>query len=193
MSRKIIIAEDETLTRLDIKEILLENSYDVIGEASDGLDALKLCREKKPDIVLLDIKMPLMSGLQVAKVLKEEGFRGCIIMLTAYNIREYIEEASGNNVMGYLIKPIDEELFLSRLNMIYNSYERMDGYRKEYEEIKNKLEDRKYIERAKGKIMEKYDYTEEEAYKKIRDLSMKKRISMLELSKIILCSGEIKI
>lgn len=193
MTRRVIIAEDETLTRLDIKEILLENSYDVIGEASDGLDALKLCREKKPDMVLLDIKMPLMSGLQVAKVLKEEGFRGCIIMLTAYNIREYIEEASCSDVMGYLIKPIDEELFLSRLNMIYTSYEKMDGYRQGYEEIKIKLEERKYIERAKGKIMEKYSYTEEEAYKKIRDLSMKKRISMLELAKIILCSGEIKL
>lgn len=191
MNKKIIIAEDETLTRLDIKEMLIENSYDVIGEASDGLDALKLCREKKPDIVLLDIKMPLMNGLQVAKLLKEEGFKGCIIILTAYNMREYIEEASQHYVMGYLIKPIDEEIFLSRLNMIYTTYLRLNMYRQESENAKNKLEERKYIERAKGKLMEKYECSEEEAYKKIRSLSMKKRISMLELSKIIIDSGEI--
>lgn len=193
MSKKIIIAEDETLTRLDIKEMLIENSYDVIGEASDGIDALKLCREKNPDIVLLDIKMPLMNGLQVAKILKDEGFKGCIIVLTAYNLKEYIEDASKNYVMGYLIKPIDEEIFLSRLNMIYTTYLRMEAYREEGEKIKKKLEKRKFIEKAKGKLMEKYNCSEDEAYKKIRNLSMKKRISMLELANIILSSGEIEI
>lgn len=193
MSKKIIIAEDETLTRLDIKEMLIENSYDVIGEASDGIDALKLCREKNPDIVLLDIKMPLMNGLQVAKILKDEGFKGCIIILTAYNLKEYIEDASKNYVMGYLIKPIDEEIFLSRLNMIYTTYLRMEAYREEGEKIKKKLEERKFIEKAKGKLMEKYNCSEDEAYKKIRNLSMKKRISMLELANIILSSGEIEI
>lgn len=193
MSKRIVIAEDETLTRLDIKEMLIENSYDVVGEASDGLDALKICREKNPDIVLLDIKMPLMNGLQVAKILKDEGFRGCIIILTAYNMKEYIEEASKNYVMGYLIKPIDEEIFLSRLNMIYTTYLRMDMYRQESEEAKEKLEERKYIDRAKGRLMDKYNYSEDEAYKKIRRLSMEKRISMLELSKIIINSGEIEI
>lgn len=193
MSKKIIIAEDETLTRLDIKEMLIENFYDVIGEASDGIDALKLCREKNPDIVLLDIKMPLMNGLQVAKILKDEGFKGCIIILTAYNLKEYIEDASKNYVMGYLIKPIDEEIFLSRLNMIYTTYLRMEAYREEGEKIKKKLEERKFIEKAKGKLMEKYNCSEDEAYKKIRNLSMKKRISMLELANIILSSGEIEI
>lgn len=193
MSKRIVIAEDETLTRLDIKEMLIENSYDVVGEASDGLDALKICREKNPDIVLLDIKMPLMNGLQVAKILKDEGFRGCIIILTAYNMKEYIEEASKNYVMGYLIKPIDEEIFLSRLNMIYTTYLRMDMYRQESEEAKEKLEERKYIDRAKGRLMDKYNYSEDEAYKKIRRLSMEKRISMLELSKIIINSGDIEI
>lgn len=193
MTRRIVIAEDETLTRLDLKEMLIENGYDVVGEASDGLDALRISKEKNPDIVLLDIKMPLMSGLQVAKLLKEDGFMGCIIILTAYNMKEYIEEASRNYVMGYLIKPIDESIFLSRMDMIYTTYLRMVKYKKESEEAKNKLEERKYLEKAKGKIMKQYNYTEEEAYKKMRDISMKKRISMLELSKIILISGELEI
>ncbi len=90
MTRRIVIAEDETLTRLDLKEMLIENGYDVVGEASDGLDALRISKEKNPDIVLLDIKMPLMSGLQVAKLLKEDGFMGCIIIFILINLNSYV-------------------------------------------------------------------------------------------------------
>ena len=112
MSLRVVVVEDETLTRIDLIEILKENGYDVVGEAADGIEAVEVCKKLQPDIVLLDIKIPYISGLKVANILKEEGFKGCVIILTAYNIAEYIQEASNTIVMGYILKPIDEEIFL---------------------------------------------------------------------------------
>ena len=191
MTARIVIAEDETLTRMDMVEMLTENGYEVVGEAGDGLEALRECHEKKPDIILLDVKMPLMNGLQVAKVLNEEKFSGCIIMLTAYNIKEYIQKATESSVMGYLIKPVDEDIFLSRLKMIYNTHLRMKKFQTEAVEAKLKLEERKKIEKAKGILMKNKKITEEEAYQEIRKISMQKRITMVELSEIIILTGDI--
>nr|WP_314531251.1 response regulator [uncultured Fusobacterium sp.] len=189
MSLKVVVVEDETLTRIDLVEILKENGYDVVGEASDGIEAVEVCKKLQPDIVLLDIKIPYISGLKVANILKEEGFQGCVIILTAYNIAEYIQEASNTIVMGYVLKPIDEPVFIERLNMIYKNYKLYNDLKKEVEETKKKLEERKIIERAKGIIMAKYSLKEEEAYKKLRDLSMQKRISMSKLADIVIMTG----
>lgn len=189
MSFRVVVVEDETLTRIDLIEILKENGYDVVGEAADGIEAVEVCKKLQPDIVLLDIKIPYISGLKVANILKEEGFKGCVIILTAYNIAEYIQEASNTIVMGYILKPIDEAIFLERLNLIYKNYKLYDDLRIEVEDTKKKLEERKVIERAKGIVMSKYTLSEEEAYKKMRDLSMQKRISMFKLSEIIIMTG----
>ena len=189
MSLKVVVVEDETLTRIDLVEILKENGYDVVGEASDGIEAVEVCKKLQPDIVLLDIKIPYISGLKVANILKEEGFQGCVIILTAYNIAEYIQEASNTIVMGYVLKPIDEPVFIERLNMIYKNYKLYTDLKKEVEETKKKLEERKIIERAKGIIMAKYSLKEEEAYKKLRDLSMQKRINMSKLADIVIMTG----
>ena len=121
--------------------------------------------------------------------MKEDGFKGCIIILTAYNIAEYIQEASNTIVMGYILKPIDESIFLERLKLIYKNFKLYDDLKKEVEETKKKLEERKVIERAKGIVMAKYTLSEEEAYKKMRDLSMQKRISMSKLAEIIIMTG----
>ena len=150
MSLRVVVVEDETLTRIDLIEILKENGYDVVGEVTDGIEAVEICKKLQPDIVLLDIKIPYISGLKVANILKENNFKGCVIILTAYNIAEYIQEASNTIVMGYILKP---------------------------------------IERAKGIVMAKYTLSEEEAYKKMRDLSMQKRISMFKLAEIIIMTG----
>ena len=155
MSLRVVVVEDETLTRIDLIEILKENGYDVVGEAADGIEAVEVCKKLQPDIVLLDIKIPYISGLKVANILK----------------------------------PIDESIFLERLNLIYKNYKLYDDLRIEVEDTKKKLEERKVIERAKGIVMAKYTLSEEEAYKKIRDLSMQKRISMFKLSEIIIMTG----
>lgn len=193
MNPKVVVAEDETLTRMDIVEMLGENGYDVIGEAADGLDALKLCKEKNPDLVLLDIKMPLMSGLKVAQLLKKENFPGCVVILTAYNIKEFICEATENSTMGYLLKPIDEDIFISRLEMIYKNYLKMADLKKQVQDAKDKLEERKKIEKAKGILMKNKKISEDEAYKMIRNISMQKRISMLDLANIVVVTGDIEL
>ena len=193
MKARVVIAEDETLTRMDIAEMLGENGYEVVGEVSDGLEALRECREKNPDIVLLDVKMPLMNGLQAAKVLSEENFSGCIIMLTAYNIKEYIHQATESSVMGYLIKPIDEDIFLSRLEMIYNTHLRLMRFKDEADGAKQKLEERKKIEKAKGILMKNKNISENQAYQEMINISMKKRITMADLAEIIIMTGGILI
>ena len=178
MSLRVVVVEDETLTRIDLIEILKENGYDVVGEATDGIEAVEICKKLQPDIVLLDIKIPYISGLKVANILKEDGFKGCVIILTAYNIAEYIQEASNTIVMGYILKPIDEEIFLERLKLIYKNFKLYDDLKKEVEDTKKKLEERKVIERAKGIVMAK-----------MRVLSMQKRISMFKLAEIIIMTG----
>jgi len=128
MSLRVVVVEDETLTRIDLIEILKENGYDVVGEATDGIEAVEICKKLQPDIVLLDIKIPYISGLKVANILKEDGFKGCIIILTAYNIAEYIQEASNTIVMGYILKPIDEPIFLERFaSLRYGRYSFSSG------------------------------------------------------------------
>lgn len=143
MSLRVVVVEDETLTRIDLIEILKENGYDVVGEAADGIEAVEVCKKLQPDIVLLDIKIPYISGLKVANILKEEGFKGCVIILTAYNIAEYIQEASNTIVMGYILKPIDEAIFLERLNLIYKNYKLYDDLRIEVEDTKKNLKKEK--------------------------------------------------
>lgn len=189
MKQRVVVVEDETLTRLDIIEILKENGYDVVGEAADGIEAVEVCKKLNPDIVLLDIKLPYISGLKVAEMLKEEDFKGCVIILTAYNIAEYIQKASTTIVMGYILKPIDEEIFIERLNLIYKNYKMYLDLKEEVAETKKKLEERKIVERAKGIIMAKDSLSEEAAYKKMRDISMQKRISLFKLSEIIISTG----
>ncbi|MBC2855062.1 response regulator [Cetobacterium sp. 2A] len=191
MKRRIVIAEDETLTRMDLSEMLTFYGYNVVGEASDGFEALEICEKENPDIVLLDIKMPFMSGLQVAKVLKEKKFKGCIVMLTAYNIKDYIKEATEYSAMGYLLKPVEEGTFISHLQLIYSNFQEVINLREEARKAKEKLEERKKIEKAKGIIMSSKNMSENEAYELMRNISMIKRINMTKLSEIVILTGEL--
>lgn len=183
--RTIVVAEDDSLIRMDIVEILKENGYNVVGEARDGLEAVELAKKYNPDILLLDVKMPFLLGTKVAKVLKEQGYKGCIIMLTAYSIEEYIQEAAENNVSGYLIKPLDDRILISQLNLFYKNYREKMQLKNELQKSEKKLKDKIIIDKAKGILMSKHNLTEEEAYKKIRKTSMEKRIPLVNLAEII--------
>ena len=114
---RVVIADDEPITRMDIKEILEEKGYEVIGEAADGFDAVELCKAKKPELVLMDIKMPLLDGLSAARIMMEEDVDAAIVLLTAYSEREFIDSAKDLGVSGYLVKPIDEKSLIPSIEL----------------------------------------------------------------------------
>lgn len=191
MRKTVVVAEDDSLIRMDLVEMLKENEYDVLGEAKDGVEAVELALRYTPDILLLDLKMPFLLGTNVAKILKEKEYKNCIIMLTAYSMENYIKEATEYDVSGYLIKPLDEKILLSQMDLLYKNYSEKIKLKNALELSERKLKERKILEKAKGILMCKYSLSEDEAYTKIRKISMEKRIPICQLSEIINTTGEL--
>ncbi|MFW6271305.1 MAG: ANTAR domain-containing response regulator [Bacillota bacterium] len=189
MTKKIVIADDEPITIMDISEILVEEGYNVVAEVSDGFDAIEACRQHKPDLILLDIKMPLLNGIKAAKVIKEENLAEAIVFLTAYSNKEFIKQAKEVGVMGYLVKPVDSANLLPAVELAISQGEELLLIKENIKELKLKLEKRKIIARAKGILMNSEKISEEEAYNKIRKLSMDKRCSMKEIAHIIILNN----
>ena len=188
--RKIIVVDDEPITRMDICEILREANYDVVAEAGDGFDAIEQSRKYKPDLVIMDIKMPILDGLKAAKVITKEKLSRGVVLLTAYSSKDFIEEAKNIGIIGYIVKPIDEKSFIPNLEIIFNKQEEFEELEKKYLKTSQKLEDRKKIDIAKSILMKTRDFTEKEAYEYIRTLSMNKRCDMGKISDIIILSGD---
>ena len=188
--RKIIVVDDEPITRMDICEILREANYDVVAEAGDGFDAIEQSRKYKPDFVIMDIKMPILDGLKAAKVITKEKLSRGVVLLTAYSNKDFIEEAKNIGIIGYIVKPIDEKSFIPNLEIIFNKQEEFEKLEKKYLKTSQKLEDRKKIDIAKSILMKTRDFTEKEAYEYIRTLSMNKRCDMGKISDIIILSGD---
>ena len=188
--RKIIVVDDEPITRMDICEILREANYEVVAEAGDGFDAIEQSRKYKPDFVIMDVKMPILDGLKAAKVITEEKLSRGIVLLTAYSNKEFIEEAKNIGIIGYIVKPIDEKSFIPNLEIIFNKQEEFEKLEKKYIKTSQKLEDRKKIDIAKSLLMKTRKFTENEAYEYIRTLSMNKRCDMGKIADIIILSGD---
>lgn len=189
MGKKIVIADDEPITIMDISEILTEEGYNVVAEVSDGFDAIEACRKHSPELILLDIKMPLLNGIKAAKVIKEEELAGAIVFLTAYSNKDFIDQAKEVGVMGYLVKPIDKESLLPAVELAISQAEEIVDIKNNIKDLENKLKKRKLISRAKGILMDAENISEEEAYCKIRKLSMDKRCSMKEIAHIIILNN----
>ena len=188
--RKIIVVDDEPITRMDICEILREANYDVVAEAGDGFDAIEQSKKYNPDFVIMDVKMPILDGLKAAKVITEQKLSRGIVLLTAYSNKEFIEEAKNIGIIGYIVKPIDEKSFIPNLEIIFNKQEEFEKLEKKYLKTSQKLEDRKKIDIAKSILMKTRNFTENEAYEYIRTLSMNKRCDMGKIPDIIILSGD---
>ncbi|WP_283674525.1 ANTAR domain-containing response regulator [Butyricicoccus sp. Marseille-Q5471] len=183
---RVIIADDEPITRMDLKEILSEKGYDVVGEAADGFDAIELCKQLSPDLVIMDIKMPLLDGLSAARIVFAEELAGTVILLTAYSEREFIDSAKELGVGGYLVKPVDEKSLIPNIELAVARSREMRQLRRDIAKVSERLENRSIIERAKGKIMARDGLTEQESYDYIRKLSQVKNISMRRVAEIVL-------
>ncbi len=190
MNKKVIIADDEPIIRIDIKEMLEEAGYDVVGEASDGFDVIEMCKKYSPNIVIMDIKMPLLDGINASKIIMQDDLADGVILLSAYSDAGFVEKAKNVGVIGYLVKPLDVKSLIPALEVALTKSLEIKEIKANMANVQKKLEGRKAIERAKGILMSQKGISEEEAFSSIRSLSMKKGVSMEEISKIIIISKQ---
>ena len=183
---QVVIADDEPITRMDLKEILEKEGHQVVAEAADGFDAIECCRNCRPDLVIMDVKMPLLDGSTAFKVIVEENLAETVVLLTAYCDREFIEEAKAARVSGYFVKPVEERAFLPGLEIAVERSREMRKLEKECRDVTRRLESRAVVEQAKGLLMSKRGLNEQEAYDYIRNISRMKNISMKKVAEIIL-------
>lgn len=183
---RVLIVDDEPITRMDLAGMLEELSYEVVGEAGDGFDAVELCRMKHPDVVLMDVKMPIFDGLTASEKIIQEGLAGCVVLLTAFNDNEMIERAKSIGVSGYLVKPVEQRLLRPTIEVALAQSKRYEASRQETEKVKKKLNDTRLIASAQSILAQNEQISETEAYRKMRSVSMNKRISMAELAQAII-------
>ncbi len=187
---RLVIADDESLIRMNLKETLIGLGYLVVGEAGDGTSVIHLARELRPDLVLMDIKMPKLDGIQAAKVLTEEKIAP-VLLLTAYSDRELVERAREAGVVNYVVKPFRDAELLPAIEIALARYQEFLEMDKEIKDLKETLDTRKLVERAKGVLMDSQGLKEAEAFRKIQQLSMNTRKSMKEIAQAILLANEI--
>ncbi|MED4017751.1 ANTAR domain-containing response regulator [Sutcliffiella cohnii] len=184
MAKRIMLVEDESIVRLDIAMMLKDAGFEVVAEAGDGEKAVELAYKLKPDLIIMDIKMPKLNGLKASEIIAK--FNIPIILLTAYSQREYIDKAKQANIFGYLVKPISEASLIPAVEIALKQAENTNAYKEKVEEMDEKLKNRKIVEKAKGILMEQFSMTEEVAYQKIRTLSMNKQVTLEKIAKQIL-------
>lgn len=185
---RIVIADREALTRKDIRTLLVKKGYEIVGEAADGFDAVELCRRTKPNIILIDAKLPLLDGTLVAKIIREEELSDAIILLTAYTDEAIVENAKEHGVSVFLTKPIEPKLLLANVEIAAARGRERVSMRRNMAETEKKLEERKLIERAKAKLMEVNGLSDQEAYAYIRNMSKTKNVAMRRVAELVLWS-----
>jgi response regulator NasT len=183
--RRVVIAEDEALIRLDLAEMLAEEGYDVVGQAGDGEQAIRLAEELKPDLVILDVKMPVLDGLAAAE--KIAGGRiAPVVMLTAFSQRDLVERARQAGAMAYLVKPFQKSDLVPAIEIAVSRYTELRALETEVAGLNERLEIRKLVERAKGALMTKYALTEPAAFKWIQKAAMDHRLTMKEVAERVI-------
>lgn len=188
---RVIIADDESLIRMDLREMLTNLGYLVVGEVGDGRSAVNLARELRPDIVLMDIKMPDMDGIEAAKVLTEERIAP-VLLLSAYSQQELVQRAQQAGVTGYLVKPFRESDLAPAIEVALSRFSEFRAVEREVGDLKEALETRKAVDRAKGILMDTQGLSETEAFRKIQKMSMDNRKSMRTVADAIILAHQVR-
>lgn len=187
---KVLIADDDPIIRLDLKQMLENLGYEVVAEAGDGETAVALAREHKPDICIIDVKMPVMDGIEAATILSEEGIAPAML-LTAYSDPELVGRATNAGVFAYLVKPFKPSDLPPAIEIARSRYEQNQRLATEVENLQERLETRKLVDRAKGILMEAHSVNETEAYRRIQVQSMNLRKSMREVAEAIILAQNV--
>jgi AmiR/NasT family two-component response regulator len=185
---RVLIAEDEALIRLDLREMLEEEGFDVVGEAADGEQTVALANALKPDLVICDVKMPKMDGIAAAAQITEARIAP-VVMLTAFSQRDLIERARDAGAMAYLVKPFQKRDLLPAIEMATSRFAEIRALESEVTGLRERLEARKLIERAKGALMTKHGLSEPEAFRWVQRAAMDNRTSMRAVAELVL-SGD---
>ena len=184
-SRRVVVAEDETLIRMDIVEVLREAGYDVVGEAADGEAAVALVTELKPDFVVMDVKMPKMDGLTAAEKIGKDRIAP-VVMLTAFSQPELVERAADAGAVAYVVKPFTPERLLPAIAVALSRHQQIMALESEIADLSERLETRKVLDRAKGLLQDKMKLTEPEAFRWIQKASMDRRLTMHEVAAAVI-------
>ncbi len=187
----MIIADDESVIRVDLREMLTNLNYLVVGEVGDGRSAVNLAREVKPDVIIMDIKMPDMDGIEAAEILTRERIAP-VLLLTAYSQRDLVDRAKEAGVVGYLVKPFREQEIIPAIEIARARFQEFSELQKQIGDLKETLETRKLVDRAKGILMDTQGLTEHEAFRKIQKMSMNTRKPMKEIAEAIVLAQEAK-
>ncbi|MED2007086.1 MULTISPECIES: response regulator [Brevibacillus] len=187
---KIMVVDDEPIIRMDLREMLEAEGYLVVAEAKNGEEAVAQAHRHKPDLIIMDVKMPVMNGIKASNIIR--SFSDCsILLLTAYSQRELVQDARKAGVTAYLVKPVSEDDLIPAVEIALSQKEKVVSLKKDIKDIQQKMEDRKKIEKAKGLIMTQHALKEDVAYKWMQKVSMQRRMPLVKLAEEILAGEQV--
>lgn len=184
-AKRVIVAEDESLIRIDIVETLRDHGFEVVAEASDGEKAVALAEELRPDLVVMDVKMPLMDGISAAEILTKKKIAP-VVLLTAFSQRELVERASEAGALAYVVKPFTPNDLIPAIDIALGRYAQIQALEDEVADMAERLETRKILDRAKGILNNTMGLTEPEAFRWIQKASMDRRLTMREVAQTVI-------
>ena len=182
---RVVVAEDESLIRIDIVEILRDHGFEVVGEAADGEKAVALAEELRPDLVVMDVKMPLLDGISAAEIITRKKIAP-VVLLTAFSQRELVERAAEAGALAYVVKPFTPNDLIPAIDIALTRYQQINALEDEVSDLEERLETRKILDRAKGILNDTMGLTEPEAFRWIQKASMDRRLSMREVAETVI-------
>lgn len=188
MSHSVVIAEDESIIRLDLREMLTDEGYNVVGETGDGDEAVRLALELKPDFCIFDVQMPGRDGIDAAREVMEHK-HSAVIILTAYSQRHLIEQARDAGVLTYLVKPFQRDVLVSALEVALARFEELRALDETVATLEDQLETRKLLDRAKGLLMDEHKMSEREAFEFVRKAAMDNRATMADTASRVIAGA----